>query len=102
MVATVFTGIGGLPLVYFGIFVYIAAQGFVFPNGSALAMTRHADIAGTASALLGTNQFLIAAIATSFLGFLENPAVPMTLVILACSIISMGLNYGLLGTRMEQ
>lgn len=102
MVGAVLTGIGGLPLVYFGIFVYIAAQGFVFPNGSALAMTRHADIAGTASALLGTNQFLIAAVATSFLGFLENPAIPMTLVILACSVISISLNYGLLGPSMDK
>lgn len=102
LVWSVFTGIGGLPVVYFGIFVYIAAQGFVFPNGSALAMTRHADIAGTASALLGTNQFLIAALATSFLGFLENPAVPMTLVILICSVISSSLNYALLGPKMDE
>lgn len=102
LVAAVFTGSGGLPLVYFGIFVYIAAQGFVFPNGSALAMTRHADIAGTASALLGTNQFLIAAVATSFLGFLENPAIPMTLVILTCSVISLSLNYTLLGPHLDK
>lgn len=102
LVASVFTGIGGLPLVYFGIFVYIAAQGFVFPNGSAIAMMRHGEIAGTASALLGTNQFFIAAIATSFLGFLENPAIPMTLVILACSLISIALNYAMLGPRMDK
>jgi DHA1 family bicyclomycin/chloramphenicol resistance-like MFS transporter len=101
LVASVLTGIGGLPVVYFGVFVYIAAQGFVFPNGSAIAMTRHGDIAGSASALLGTNQFLIAALATSFLGFLENPAVPMTLVILTCAVISSSLNYALLGPRME-
>ncbi|MEO8096573.1 MAG: multidrug effflux MFS transporter [Acidobacteriota bacterium] len=95
------TGTGGLPLVYFGIFVFVAAQGFVFPNGSAIAMTRHADIAGTASALLGTNQFLIAAIATGFLGFLDNPAIPMTLVILVCSVVSTSLNFLTLGPRME-
>jgi DHA1 family bicyclomycin/chloramphenicol resistance-like MFS transporter len=64
-------------------------------------MTRHPDIAGSASALLGTNQFLIAAVATSFLGFLENPAIPMTLVILACSIISTALNFAFLGPHVE-
>jgi len=101
LVASVMSGIGGLPVVFFGIFVYIAAQGFVFPNGSAIAMTRHPDIAGSASALLGTNQFLIAAIATSFLGFLENPAVPMTLVILTCSVISTALNFATLGPHIE-
>jgi DHA1 family bicyclomycin/chloramphenicol resistance-like MFS transporter len=101
LVSSVLSGVGGLPVVFFGIFVYIAAQGFVFPNGSAIAMTRHPNIAGSASALLGTNQFLIAAIATSFLGFLENPAVPMTLVILACSIVSTGLNFAMLGPHIE-
>jgi hypothetical protein len=50
---------------------------------------------------LGTNQFLIAAVATSFLGFLENPAIPMTLVILTCSIISTALNFAFLGPHVE-
>jgi DHA1 family bicyclomycin/chloramphenicol resistance-like MFS transporter len=101
LMASVASGVGGLLVVYFCIFVYIAAQGFVFPNGSAIAMTRHGQIAGSASALLGTNQFLIAAVGTSFLGFLENPALPMTLVILTCSIISTVLNYLTLGPRLE-
>lgn len=95
------TGTGGLPAVFACIFVYVAAQGFVFPNGSAIAMMRHGEIAGTASALLGTNQFLIAAIATIFLGFLENPAVPMALVIAGCAIVSTVLNYLTLGPRLE-
>ncbi len=101
LVLSVMSGVGGLPVVFFGIFVYIAAQGFVFPNGSAIAMTRHPSVAGSASALLGTNQFLIAAIATSFLGFLKNPVIPMALVILACSIISTWLNFVLLGSHVE-
>ena len=101
LTASVITGTGGLPVVYFCIFVYIAAQGFVFPNGSAIAMTRHGQIAGSASALLGTNQFLIAAVGTSFLGALANPAIPMTLVILICAIISTALNYMTLGPRLE-
>ena len=70
LLATVLTGIGGLPIVFLGVLVYVSAQGFVFPNGSAIAMLmRHGKIAGTASALLGTNQFLIAAITTTFLDF---------------------------------
>jgi DHA1 family bicyclomycin/chloramphenicol resistance-like MFS transporter len=101
LMASVASGVGGLPVVYFCIFVYIAAQGFVFPNGSAIAMTRHGQIAGSASALLGTNQFLIAAVGTSFLGFLENPALPMTIVILTCAVISTVLNYLTLGPRLE-
>ncbi|MEP6961607.1 MAG: multidrug effflux MFS transporter [Acidobacteriota bacterium] len=96
------TGTGGLPVVFLGIFIYVSAQGFVFPNGSAIAMTRHGDIAGTASALLGTNQFLIAAVGTGFLGFLENPAVPMTMVILVCAMVSTTLNFLTLGPRLER
>jgi MFS transporter, DHA1 family, multidrug resistance protein len=99
LLAAVMTGVGGLAAAC--VFVYVAAQGFVFPNGSAIAMMRHGDIAGTASALLGTNQFLIAAIATIFLGLLEDPALPMAMVIAGCAVASTVLNYLTLGERLE-
>jgi MFS transporter, DHA1 family, multidrug resistance protein len=102
LLASVLTGIGGLAGVFVGVFAYVSAQGFVFPNGSAIAMMRHGKIAGTASALLGTNQFLIAAIATIFLGFIDNPAVPMALVIAASGIASSMMNFLTLGARLEQ
>jgi len=98
---TVLTGIGGLAGVYLGVFVYVSAQGFVFPNGSAIAMMRHGKIAGTASALLGTNSFLIAAIAATFLGFLDNPVVPMAIVIAGCAVASTLLNFLTLGPRLD-
>jgi MFS transporter, DHA1 family, multidrug resistance protein len=101
LLGTVLSGIGGLPGLFAGVFVYVSAQGFVFPNGSAIAMMRHGKIAGTASALLGTNQFLIAAAAATLLGFLENPAVPMAIVIAACAIASTILNFLTLGAKLE-
>lgn len=101
LLGSVLTGLGGLPLVFLCIFVYIAAQGFVFPNGSTIAMMRHAEMAGSASALLGTNQFLIAAFGTAFLGSLDNPAIPMALVIMVCATISVTLNFLTLGPRLE-
>ncbi len=101
LLAAVLTGWGGVPAVFGGVFVYVAAQGFVFPNGSAIAMTRHPEIAGSASALLGTNQFLIAAIATSLLGYLENPLIPMAVLIAASALLSTLLNYATLGARLE-
>lgn len=101
LMGAVLTGAGGLPLVFGSIFVYIAGQGFVFPNGSTIAMLRHPEMAGTASALLGTNQFLIAAVATAFLGGLADPAVPMAVVILVCGVVSMTLNYLTLGPRLD-
>lgn len=101
LLATVLTGIGGLPGLFLGVFAYVSAQGFVFPNGAAVAMMRHGKIAGTASALLGTNQFLIAAVTTTFLGFLDNPAVPMAWVIAGCGVASTALNFLTLGARLE-
>jgi DHA1 family bicyclomycin/chloramphenicol resistance-like MFS transporter len=101
LLASVLTGIGGLAGVFVGVLGYVGAQGFVFPNGSAIAMMRHGKIAGTASALLGTNQFLIAAVATIFLGFIDNPAVPMALVIAASGIASTILNFLTLGRKLE-
>jgi len=73
----------------------------VFPNGSAIAMMRHGEIAGSASAMLGTNSFLLAAIAAIFLGLLENPDIPMAFVIATCAIASTVLNYLTLGERLE-
>jgi DHA1 family bicyclomycin/chloramphenicol resistance-like MFS transporter len=101
LLLAVLTNAGGLAAVFACVFVYIAAQGFVFPNGSAIAMMRHGEIAGTASALLGTNQFLLAAIAAIFLGLLENPAIPMAIVIAVCAVASTVLNYLTLGERLE-
>jgi DHA1 family bicyclomycin/chloramphenicol resistance-like MFS transporter len=102
LLAEVLTGIGGLPGLFVSVLAYVSAQGFVFPNGSAIAMMRHGKIAGTASALLGTNQFLIAAVATTFLGFLDNPAVPMAVVIAGSGIASTTLNFLTLGARLEK
>jgi len=101
LLATVLSGVGGLGGVFLGVFAYVSAQGFVFPNGSAIAMMRHGKIAGTASALLGTNQFLIAAVTTTFLGFLDNPAVPMAVVIAGCGVSATVLNLLTLGAKLE-
>ena len=101
LLAAVLSGVGGMASVFACIFVYVAMQGFVFPNGSAIAMMRHGEIAGTASALLGTNQFLLAAIAAILLGVIENPAIPMAIIIAVCAVASTVLNYLTLGERLE-
>ena len=102
LLACAITGFGGLWGIYVNLFVYVAAQGFVFPNGSAIAMMRHGNVAGTASALLGTNQFVIAALATAVLGLMDNPAIPMALVICASAAIAMVLNLMTLGPKLEK
>jgi DHA1 family bicyclomycin/chloramphenicol resistance-like MFS transporter len=101
LLGAVLSGIGGMWSVFACVFIYVSAQGFVFPNGSAIAMMRHGAIAGTASALLGTNQFLIAALTTTFLGFIDNPVLPMAIVIAGSAICSTLLNFLTLGAKLE-
>jgi DHA1 family bicyclomycin/chloramphenicol resistance-like MFS transporter len=80
----------------------MCATGFVFPNGNAIAMMRHGNMAGTASALLGTNQFTIAAITTIALGAIDNSsALPMAIVIAGCGAAATLLNFLTLGSKLE-
>jgi DHA1 family bicyclomycin/chloramphenicol resistance-like MFS transporter len=102
VLATAVTGFGGMVGIFAPVFVYMCATGFVFPNGNAIAMMRHGNMAGTASALLGTNQFVIAAATTIILGWIDNSsAVPMAIVIAACGAAAALLNYWTLGAKLE-
>jgi DHA1 family bicyclomycin/chloramphenicol resistance-like MFS transporter len=57
------------------------------PNTTALAMAPHGAIAGSASALLGTLQFVLGATAGALVGALGNgTAVPFAAVIAACGL----------------
>lgn len=72
------------------IFVFLACQGFVFPNTSAMALNPFTGLAGSASALLGTIQMSIGAISSALVSRFHNgTAVPMTAVMAACSVISL-------------
>ncbi len=90
--ATGFVLLAGTALGWIGLagtavllFVYIASVGCLFPNTTALAMAAHGNNAGSASALVGTMQFTLAAIAASTVGALNNgTALPMAAVIAAC------------------
>ena len=70
------------------LFFYIACHGFVLPNTTALAMAPHGRVAGSASALLGTFQFVGGAIAGSLVGaFANGTPVPMAAVVAGCGAI---------------
>ena len=97
LLAAVLTGWGGMAAVYVPLLIYVSTIGLVFPNGSALALAGHAEVAGMASALLGTLQFTAAAISTTTLGMIgEGSALPMALVVLACGALAVAVNFGLL------
>ncbi|WP_431882210.1 multidrug effflux MFS transporter [Micromonospora gifhornensis] len=71
-----------LPLVIVAMLVFLGSLGMVMPNGTALALDRHGAHAGTAAALLGGIQAVVAAGAAPLVGIGgEGSALPMALVI---------------------
>ena len=67
-----------LGLVLAPLFVGVATIGFVMPNATALALTSHPHVAGSASALIGTTQFAIAAVVAPLVGIAgRDTALPL-------------------------
>jgi len=82
------------------LFVYISSVGCLFPNTTALAMAEHGNKAGSASALVGTLQFTLAAIAASAVGALNNgTALPMAAVIASCGAAAFVFYHSLVRDR---
>ncbi|OTE98443.1 Bcr/CflA family drug resistance efflux transporter, partial [Pseudomonas aeruginosa] len=64
------------------LFGCVASLGCIIPNASACAMAGQGQHAGSASALMGSLQFSVAAGASALVGVLhDGTAIPMTLVI---------------------
>jgi DHA1 family bicyclomycin/chloramphenicol resistance-like MFS transporter len=74
-----FGGIGGFWGVAIPQLLFVAMLGFNFSNGLALALMPHGASAGTASALFGTLQFLMAGLAGAAVSALyDGTALAMT------------------------
>jgi DHA1 family bicyclomycin/chloramphenicol resistance-like MFS transporter len=90
LLADGWTGWGGLWGILVPLFFWISTMGFVNPNTTALAMAPFAANAGTASALLGVMQFVLAALSSALVGWLEDgTAHPMVSVMALCSVLSL-------------
>lgn len=71
------------------LFGCMASLGVLLPNASACAMAGQGRHAGSASALLGSLQFTIAASAAALVGALhDGSAWPMALVICSCAVLA--------------
>jgi MFS transporter, DHA1 family, multidrug resistance protein len=82
-----YSGTGGFLGILVPLFFYIACHGFVLPNTTALAMAPHGHVAGSASALLGTIQFVLGATTGALVGLLANGTpVPLAAVIAGCGV----------------
>lgn len=72
------------------IWAFMATQGFVYPNTSALSIAPFQQSAGTASALMGAIQLGIGAISAFLVSmFTKTSAFPMGLTILICGTLSL-------------
>jgi DHA1 family bicyclomycin/chloramphenicol resistance-like MFS transporter len=99
LLGTTLTGIGGFPALLVPLFVFVSSLGFVLPNTTVLAMAPHGSVAGSASALMGTVQFLLGAVAGGLIGVLANgTAVPLAAVVAGCGIAAV-LTYNLVNDR---
>src|SRR6185295_11640535 len=78
----------GLVGILVPLFFVVSLRGLTFPNASAGAMAPFPEKAGSASALLGSVQFAIAAAASAAVGILhDGTAVPMAAVITVCGLL---------------
>ena len=82
-------GFDQLPLMLALLFVGFGFLGLVIPTTAVLALDNHGRIAGTASALMGTLQFVVGAVVMATVGlFVDGTARPMVAGIAACAVIA--------------
>lgn len=83
------------------LFGCIASLGILLPNASACAMAGQGKHAGSASALLGSVQFVIAASAAAMVGVLhDGSAWPVAAVIFSCGILAV--SFSLFTRRVQR
>src|SRR4051794_29973474 len=90
LLAVVLAGGLGVWAVLVPMFVIVSSLSFVLPNSTALALADHAEVAGTASALLGVCQFMIGAVVAPAVGAGgTDSAVPMALVMTGVALAAL-------------
>ncbi|HYJ20082.1 MAG TPA: Bcr/CflA family multidrug efflux MFS transporter [Burkholderiales bacterium] len=99
LLAAAISSAAGLAGILVPLFFIVSLRGLTFPNASAGAMAPFPEKAGSASALLGSVQFAIAAVASASVGaFHDGTAVPMAAVIAACGLLAF-VSYRALAVR---
>ena len=70
-------------------FVFLFSCGMIFPNATALALANQAAHSGSASALLGTIQFALAACSSFLIGKIhDGSVVAVVLIVGSCGILA--------------
>ncbi len=82
----------GVMLMIFG---YLVGLGFLSPNTTAIAIEPFTRNAGTASALMGSMQMAAGALGSALVSYFHNgTALPMAVLLLLSSIVSLSLQVG--------
>jgi DHA1 family bicyclomycin/chloramphenicol resistance-like MFS transporter len=89
----------GLFFVLIPVFIAVAAQGFIFPNTTALALGPYARGAGAAAAVLGTMQFLVGAIVPPLVSLGGTTALSMGVTMLVSAVLALVVLLTLTGDR---
>jgi DHA1 family bicyclomycin/chloramphenicol resistance-like MFS transporter len=93
-------GVDRLDIMAAFLFAGYAFLGMIVPNAAVLALEHHGRIAGTASAMMGTVQFMTSALVVGVSGmFMDGTARPMVVIIAACSAIVFLLSIAVLKSR---
>jgi DHA1 family bicyclomycin/chloramphenicol resistance-like MFS transporter len=97
---SVCTDWGGLVAILPSLFFVLFGLGFVSPNATALALQNHPTSAGSASALLGSAQFLFGACIAPLAGISGNhDALPMAILMIVLSLGSFVVRATLSNTK---
>ncbi|MBO3100387.1 multidrug effflux MFS transporter [Cellulomonas sp. zg-ZUI168] len=89
LLALALTGWGGLVALLVVLWLILALVNFVPPNASALALTRHGEIAGTAAAVIGSLQAGVAGVVSPLSGLLGGDAVAMASVMVGSALLGL-------------
>jgi len=96
------SGWGGLPALLLPLFGYLVTLGFTAPNAMANALAHQGARAGSASALIGALQFVLATGSSALVGLLGgDSALPMAVVIAGCGLLAYGAHRILVGAGLH-
>lgn len=89
LLAIAITGWGGLIALLVVLWLILAMVNFVPPNASALALSRHGEVAGTAAAVIGATQAGVSGLVSPLSGLLGGDAVAMAAVMVGASVAAL-------------
>lgn len=76
------------------VFLFLACQGFNFPNASAISMAPFTKNAGSASALMGFFQLMCGALLSALVGVFEDgTSLPLVSIMTSCVVVATAILY---------